>query len=1050
MWIVNLALRRPYTFIVMAIMIVLATPLALMRTPVDVLPSIDIPVISVIWNYNGLSAKEMTNRITAVHERVLTTTVNNIQHVESTTLPGTAVVKVFLQPGANVQTAIAQTVSSAQAIVRQMPQGATPPLVITYSASSIPVIQLGLSSKTLSEQSLADIALNFLRPQLITIPGAQVPFPYGGRTRVVAVDIDSKALMSKGLTPADVVNAVNAQNLVLPTGTAKMGQTEYRVDTNASADTIADISHIPLQTVNGATTYLGEVAAVRDGFSPQTNVVRQNGQRGVLVSILKSGDASTLKVVSDLKALLPKVVPTLPEGLTITPLFDQSVFVDAAVQGVIHEALIAAVLTAMMILLFLGNWRSTLIIAISIPLSIFTSLIALAALGETINIMTLGGLALAVGILVDDATVTIENIERHLHLGSGLHNAILEGAGEIAVPAFVSTLCICIVFVPMFFLTGVARYLFVPLAEAVVFAMLASYVLSRTLVPTMAMLLFRPQQASTGPDHSTSRFARIHHRFNHAFERLRASYIVLLSMLLVRRRFYAMCFLGFCVLSTGLVLALGRDFFPNADSGNIRLHMRAPTGYRIEETARLADQVERVVREVVPPDELGAIVDNLGQPISGINLSYSNAGTIGSLDGEILIALKPGHAPTQRYVETLRARLPERFPGAEFFFQPSDIITQILNFGQPAAIDVQVLGNDLASNMAIASRLMKKVRQIPGAVDAHVLQRNDQPTLVADMDRTRMQQLNLSAQNVAQNMLISLSGSAQTTPSFWVNPKTGVQYPLAIQTPQYDVGSVGDLLGTPVSAGRTGAPLQLLGNLVQVRTASEPAVITHFNIRPAIDLYVSVEGRDLGSVASEIDRIVSDARATLPRGTALTMRGQIETMRTSYLGLGAGVAMAIVLVYLLIVVNFQSWLDPLIIISAMPAALAGIAWMLFITGTHLSVPALTGAVMTVGVATANSILVVSFARQRLAAGAPPLTAALEAGATRIRPVLMTALAMIIGMVPMALGLGEGAEQNAPLGRAVIGGLLFATVSTLLFVPLVFAGVHARLARRRAR
>ncbi len=1050
MWIVNLALRRPYTFIVMAIMIVLATPLALMRTPVDVLPSIDIPVISVIWNYNGLSAKEMTNRITAVHERILTTTVNNIQHIESTTLPGTAVVKVFLQPGANVQTAIAQTVSSAQAIVRQMPQGATPPLVITYSASSIPVIQLGLSSKTLSEQSLADIALNFLRPQLITIPGAQVPFPYGGRTRVVAVDIDSKALMSKGLTPADVVSAVNAQNLVLPTGTAKMGQTEYRIDTNASADTIADISHIPLQTVNGATTYLGEVAAVRDGFSPQTNVVRQNGQRGVLVSILKSGDASTLKVVSDLKALLPKVEPTLPEGLTITPLFDQSVFVDAAVQGVIHEALIAAVLTALMILLFLGNWRSTLIIAISIPLSIFTSLIALAALGETINIMTLGGLALAVGILVDDATVTIENIERHLHLGTGLHDAILDGAGEIAVPAFVSTLCICIVFVPMFFLTGVARYLFVPLAEAVVFAMLASYVLSRTLVPTLAMLLFRPQQATAGPDHSTSRFARVHHRFNHAFERLRASYIVLLSLLLVRRRFYAMCFLGFCVLSTGLVFALGRDFFPNADSGNIRLHMRAPTGYRIEETARLADQVERVVREVVPPDELGAIVDNLGQPISGINLSYSNAGTIGSLDGEILIALKPGHAAAQHYVERLRALLPERFPGAEFFFQPSDIITQILNFGQPAAIDVQVLGNDLASNMAIASRLMKQIRHIPGAVDAHVLQRNDQPTLVADMDRTRMQQLNLSAQNVAQNMLISLSGSAQTTPSFWVNPKSGVQYPLAIQTPQYDLGSVGDLLGTPVSAGRTGAPLQLLGNLVQVRTTSEPAVITHYNIRPAIDLYVSVEGRDLGSVAGQIDRIVSDARATLPRGTELTMRGQIETMRTSYIGLGAGVAMAIVLVYLLIVVNFQSWLDPLIIISAMPAALAGIAWMLFVTGTHLSVPALTGAVMTVGVATANSILVVSFARQRLAAGAPPLTAALEAGATRIRPVLMTALAMIIGMVPMALGLGEGAEQNAPLGRAVIGGLLFATVSTLLFVPLVFAGVHARLARRRAR
>ncbi|MFB5148381.1 efflux RND transporter permease subunit [Burkholderia orbicola] len=1051
MWIVNLALRRPYTFIVMAIMIVLATPLALMRTPVDVLPAINIPVISVIWNYSGFSATEMTNRITSVHERILTTTVNNIQHVESTSLPGIAVVKVFLQPGANVQTAIAQTVSSAQAIVRQMPQGATPPLVITYSASSIPVIQLGLSSQTLSEQSLADIALNFLRPQLITVPGVQIPFPYGGRTRVVAIDLDPQALQAKGLTPADIVNAVNAQNLVLPTGTAKMGQTEYRIDTNASADTVADISNLPVQTINGATTYLREVAAVRDGFAPQTNVVRQNGQRGVLISILKSGDASTLKVVSDLKALLPKVIPTLPEGLTITPLFDQSVFVNAAVQGVIHEALIAAVLTAMMILLFLGNWRSTLIIAISIPLSIFTSLIALSALGETINIMTLGGLALAVGILVDDATVTIENIERHLHLGTNLHDAILEGAGEIAVPALVSTLCICIVFVPMFFLTGVARFLFVPLAEAVVFAMLASYVLSRTLVPTLAMLLFRPQQANTGADHSTSRFARIHHAFNHAFERLRAWYIVLLSILLVRRRFYALCFLGFCVLSTGLVFVLGRDFFPNADSGNLRLHVRAPTGYRIEETARLADQVERVIRETVPPDELGAIVDNLGLPVSGINLSYSNAGTIGTLDGELLIALKPGHRATGHYVETLRTLLPQRFPGVEFFFQPSDIITQILNFGQPAAIDVQVLGNDLASNMTIASSLMKKIRQIPGAVDVHVLQRNDEPTLLADMDRTRMQQLNLSAQNVAQNMLISLSGSSQTTPSFWINPRTGVQYPLQIQTPQYNLSSVDDLLGTPISAsGRTGTPLQLLGNLVQVRSTVNPAVITHYNIRPAIDVYVSVEGRDLGAVAGEIDRIVADARATLPRGTDLTMRGQIETMRTSYIGLGAGVAMAIVLVYLLIVVNFQSWLDPLIIISAMPAALAGIAWMLFITGTHLSVPALTGAIMTVGVATANSILVVSFARQRLAAGAPPLTAALEAGATRIRPVLMTALAMIIGMVPMALGLGEGAEQNAPLGRAVIGGLLFATVSTLLFVPLVFGGVHSRLARRRAR
>ncbi|KVD70663.1 RND transporter [Burkholderia sp. ABCPW 14] len=1054
MWIVNLALKRPYTFIVMAIMILLATPLALMRTPTDVLPSIDIPVISVIWSYNGLSAQEMTSRITSVHERTLTTTVGNIQHIESQTLPGIAIIKIFLQPGASTQTAIAQTVSAAQAIVRQMPQGATPPLIISYSASSIPVIQLGLSSQSMSEQQLADVAMNFLRPQLITIPGAQVPYPYGGRTRVISVDLDTQALMAKGLTPADIVNAVNVQNLVLPTGTAKIGQTEYRVGTNASPDTLAELNRLPVQTTGGATIYLSDVAHVRDGFTPQTNIVRKDGQRGVLVSVLKSGDASTLAVVNTLKALLPSVENTLPEDLKITPLFDQSVFVDAAIQGVIHEALIAAVLTAMMILLFLGNWRSTLIIAISIPLSIFTSLLALSALGETINIMTLGGLALAVGILVDDATVTIENIERHLHLGAGLREAILEGAGEIAVPALVSTLCICIVFVPMFFLTGVARYLFVPLAEAVVFAMLASYVLSRTLVPTLAMLLFRqhrPDADAAASAAKPSRFARFHHAFEHAFERLRAGYIVLLSVLLVRRRFYASLFLGFCMLSTGLVFALGRDFFPTVDAGNIRLHMRAPTGYRIEETARLADQVEQAIREAVPTAELGTIVDNLGLPVSGINLSYSNAGTIGTLDGEILIALKPGHASARRYVDPLRGLLPARFPGVEFFFQPSDIVTQILNFGQPAAIDVQVQGADPASNMAIASRLMKRVRTIPGAVDAHVLQRNDEPLLTADMDRTRMQQLDLSAQNVAQNLLISLAGTSQTTPSFWVNPKTGVQYPLTIQTPQYQVGSVGDLLSTPVSAnGRAGAPYQLLGNLVDIVPGVSPAVVTHYNIRPVIDLLVSVEGRDLGSVATGIGRVIDDARATLPRGTTITMRGQVETMRTSYLGLGAGVAMAIVLVYLLIVVNFQSWLDPLIIVSAMPAALAGIAWILFITGTHLSVPALTGAIMTVGVATANSILVVAFARQRLEAGAPPLTAALEAGATRIRPVLMTALAMIIGMIPMALGLGVGAEQNAPLGRAVIGGLLFATVSTLLFVPLVFAGVHQRLAKRRAR
>jgi multidrug efflux pump subunit AcrB len=787
---------------------------------------------------------------------------------------------------------------------------------------------------------------------------------------------------------------------------------------------------------------------VRQGFSPQTNVVRQNGQRGVLMSVLKNGDASTLAIVDSLKALLPGARATLPADLKITALFDQSVFVKAAVQGVVREALIAAALTAAMILLFLGNWRSTVIIAISIPLSILTSLIVLHALGETINIMTLGGLALAVGILVDDATVTIENIERHLHMGTPLHEAILEGAGEIAVPALVSTFCICIVFVPMFFLTGVARYLFVPLAEAVVFAMLASYVLSRTLVPTMAMLLMgHAHHAKEGA--KPNMFMRLYHRFDRGFERMRANYIVVLSTLLVRRRAFAIGFLGFCVLSTGLTFALGEDFFPTVDSGDIRLHFRAPTGTRIEETARLADQIEKVVRQVVPPEQLVTILDNLGLPYSGINLSYGNSGTIGTLDGEIQVALTEDHKPTQGYVDKLRAILPQRFPGVEFFFQPADIVTQILNFGLPAAVDVQIAGADQKGNFQIAAALMKKVRLIPGNVDTHIQEKLDEPTINLQMDRTRLQQLNLNANNVSQNLLVSLSGSSQTSPGFWFNSQNGVEYNLAVQTPQYKISSIDDLLRTPVSAAING-PTQLLGNLVSFQPGSQFAIVQHYNIRPVIDLYVSVEGRDLGAVSRQVDKLVNDARKTLPRGSTITLRGQVQTMRSSYLGLGVGVAMAIVLVYLLIVVNFQSWIDPLIIVSALPAALAGIAWMLFLTGTHLSVPALTGAIMTMGVATANSILMVSFARQRLTAGAPPLTAALEAGASRIRPVLMTAFAMIIGMIPMALGLGEGAEQNAPLGRAVIGGLLFATVSTLFFVPLVFAGIHGRLARRQER
>jgi multidrug efflux pump subunit AcrB len=1046
MWIVNVALKRPYTFIVMAILILLATPFAILTTPVDVLPDINIPVVSIIWSYTGLSSEDMANRITSVNERSLTTTVNDIEHIESQSLPGISIIKLFLQPNASIQTAIAQTVAVEQAQLKQMPPGATPPLVLSYSASSIPVIQLGLSSPTLSEQDLNDTALNFLRPQLVTIPGAQVPYPYGGKSRLVSVDLDTRALLAKGLTPSDVVNAFNAQNLILPTGTAKIGPKEYTINMNGSPATIAALNDIPVRTLNGATTYLREVAHVRDGFSPQTNVVRQNGQRGVLMSVLKSGSASTLSIVDTLKQILPTARASLPPDLTITALFDQSVFVKAAVQGVIREALIAAALTAAMILLFLGNWRSTCIIAVSIPLSILSSLLALHALGQTINIMTLGGLALAVGILVDDATVTIENIERHLHMGTNLHEAILEGAGEIAVPALVSTLCICIVFVPMFFLTGVAKYLFVPLAEAVVFAMLASYVLSRTLVPTLAMLLMGHAHKPK-PGQKPNPFMRIYHRFDAGFERMRATYIVILSTLLVRRRLFAIAFLGFCVASVGLVFVLGEDFFPTVDAGDIRLHMRAPTGTRIEETARLADEVEKVVRQVVPPDQLATILDNLGLPYSGINLSYSNSGTIGTQDGEIQIALKPDHKPTQIYIDKLRELLPQRFPGTEFFFQPADIVTQILNFGLPAAVDVQITGADQVGNFQIASSLMKQIRQIPGTVDTHVQQKLDEPTLNLAMDRTRLQQLNLNASNVAQNVLISLSGSTQTAPSFWFNNKNGVEYQVAVQTPQYQVSSIDELLRTPVSSTVNG-PTQLLGNLVQVTPNSQFAVVSHYNIRPVIDVFVSVEGRDLGSIATQVDKLVDQARAKLPRGSQIIVRGQVATMRSSFFGLGVGVAMAIVLVYLLIVVNFQSWVDPFIIVTALPAALAGIVWMLFLTGTHLSVPALTGAIMTMGVATANSILMVSFARQRLQAGAPPLTAALEAGASRIRPVLMTAFAMIIGMIPMALGLGEGAEQNAPLGRAVIGGLLFATVSTLFFVPLVFAGIHSRLARRK--
>ena len=1052
MWIVNLALRRPYTFIVMALLIVLATPLVLMRMATDIFPDINIPVISIIWNYSGLSAQQMGSRITGQTERVLTTTVNDIEHIESNSLAGIGIIKVFFQPGANIQTALAQITGITQTMLRQLPPGLTPPLVIKYSASSIPVVQLGLSSPTMSEQGLFDTAVNFLRPRLITVPGAAVPWPYGGKQRVISVDLDIPALQSKGLTPADIINAVNTQNLILPGGTTKLGATEFTVSVKGSPDTIEELNRLPvISPQNGATVYLGEVAHVRDGFSPQTNISRQDGRRGVLLSVLKNGSASTLQIVNSLRALLPAAASALPPDLKITPLFDQSLFVKAAIDGVMREGLIAAALTAAMILLFLGNWRSTLIIAISIPLSVLCAILALYALGETINLMTLGGLALAVGILVDDATVTIENIERHLHLGTPLEEAILEGAGEIAVPALVSTLCICIVFVPMFLLTGVARFLFVPLAESVVFAMLASYVLSRTLVPTLVMLFMR--HAKHGRSERPNAFERLYHRFDAGFERLRGAYVVVLSALLPRRRSFILAFLLFCLGSCGLYAVLGQDFFPSVDAGLIRLHFRAPTGTRIEETARIADRIETEVRKVIPADELETILDNLGLPYSGINLSYSNAGTIGTLDGEIQIALKPGHAPTQRYVETLRAQLPQSFPGVEIFFQPADIITQILNFGQPAAIDVQFRGANVYQSHRLASELQARIKRIAGAVDVHIQQRLDQPAKHFELDRAQLQRLGLSPNNVAQNLLLSLSGSGQTAPAFWLNPSNDVVYNLAVQAPQYTFSSLDSLLQIPVAGGLatgSGPAPQLMGNLVTVKPAHEQAIVTHYNIQSTIDLYVSVNRRDLGSVASEVQQAIDDMRSGLPRGTTISMNGQVQTMRSSFVGLAIGLAGAIVLVYLLIVVNFQSWLDPFIIITALPAALAGIAWMLFLTGTTLSVPALTGAIMTMGVATANSILMVSFARERLLQGAAPLSAALEAGTTRLRPVLMTALAMIIGMLPMALGLGEGGEQNAPLGRATIGGLLFATTSTLFFVPVVFASIHRWLAHRPSR
>src|ERR1700682_2497341 len=1045
MWIVKLALARPYTFIVFSLVLFLLSPVVLLRTPVDIFPSINIPVISVIWSFTGLAPSEMETRIVSIFERSLTTSVNNIEHIESQSLNGVAVVKVFLQPSADINGAISEVIAEAQVGLKQFPPGITPPLVLSYDASSVPILQLGLSGKGMSEQQLNDLGVNFIRPQLATIQGASVPIPYGGKVRQVMVDIDSHELMAKGLSPMDVVNAVNVQNVILPSGTAKIGRTEYNVGMNGTPSMVDSLNHIPVKVISGGTIYIQDVAHVRDGYAVQQNIVRQDGHRGVLLAVQKSGNASTLSIVSAIYSALPKIKATLPPELVITPQFDQSLFVRASLQGVVREAAIAALLTSLMILMFLGSWRSTLIIAISIPLSILTSLLALSALGQTINIMTLGGLALAVGILVDDATVTIENIERQMSTGKELHQAILDGAEQIAVPALVSTLSISIVFVPMFFLTGVARYLFVPLAEAVVFALLASYFFSRTLIPTLTMYLLRSEVERRKNPESGKRpgfFAGFHQRFEHGFESLREKYSNLLSLCLEHRRIFAACFIIFCLASLALVPLLGQDFFPAVDAGQIRLHTRAKTGTRIEDTASLNDQIERVIRQQIPASELAGILDNIGLPTSGINLSYSNSGTIGTADAEILISLQTKHHPTAQYVEKLREELPKAFPGTSFFFEPADIVRQILNFGLPASIDIQIVGPDLANNFAAASKIADQIRSVPGAVDVHIQHALDQPRLQYTVDRTRTQQVGLTARDVANNLLVSLSSSFQTTPNFWLNSKNGVVYSLAVQTPQYTIDSFDALGSIPVNAGNQTAP-QLFENLASMTRMDEPAVVSHLIVLTGGDIFASTQGRDMGAVGAEIAHITSAAQKQLPAGSTLVTRGQVATMHSSFVGLLGGLAFAIVLVYLLIVVNFQSWTEAFIIITALPGALAGICWMLFLTRTTLNVPSLMGAIMSIGVATANSVLVITFANELLADTKDAFRSALEAGSTRLRPVMMTALAMIIGMVPMALGLGEGGEQNAPLGRAVIGGLLFATIATLFFVPVVFAMVRGQ-------
>jgi multidrug efflux pump subunit AcrB len=1084
MWMVRLALRRPYTFVVFALLILIMGVFSIVSMPVDIFPNIDIPVITIAWQFTGLSADEVANRLVYINERNLTTTVNDIEHIESQSVVGRGIIKVFFQPHVDTAAAVAEITAISQSALRQMPPGTNPPFVIVFNASSVPILQLGLSGDGLDEQQLNDIATQAIRVQLATVQGAQTPYPYGGKQREVDVDLNMAALQSKGLSAADVVNAVSAQNVIAPAGTIKLDRFEYQVETNSAPRILNDLNNLPIKVVNGSVVYIRDVAHVNDGAPPQTNIVRVDGRRAVLMSIMKTGSASTLDIIRGIRAKLDYIKGELPPTLQIKAIADQSLFVEAAVAGVVREAIIAACLTAVMILLFLGSWRSTVIIAISIPLSILCSIILLYALHETINIMTLGGLALAVGILVDDATVAIENINRYLEEGVELEQAILDGSAQIAVPAFVSTLAICIVFVPMFLLSGVARYLFVPMAEAVVFAMLASYLLSRTLVPTMAKYLLREHDDAEVARKRSSRnpLTQFQLGFESAFESMRKNYLRLLTLCVDHSGAFLIIFLVFAVGSMAVLIPwLGQDFFPAVDAGQFKIHLRAHTGTRIEETAALCDRVENSIRSQIPANELATILDNIGLPYSTLNMSYSTSAPVGSYDADIQVQLTPDHHPTQQYVERIRKVLAEQYPGVMFYTAPVDIVTQILNFGLAAPIDIQIVGKNLNANRNLAERVLDKARYVPGVVDARIQQPFNEPNLLVNVDRTRAEETGLTQQNVAQSMLVALSGSFQTAPTFYLDPRTGVSYSVTTQTPQYGLDTMAALKslsvtgsGTVVQAGASNStfapgaslpstanaaftaapgsaakPVQVLGNLASITPGVEQAEVSHYDIEPVLDIYANVEGSDLGSVTRSLQRIVASHEKDLPRGSHFILRGQSETMYRSFIGLLAGLAFSILLVYLLIVVNFQSWLDPFLIISALPAALAGIVWMLFLTNTRLSVPALTGAIMCMGVATANSILVVSFAREQMQEMVGnPRQAALNAGFVRIRPVIMTAAAMIIGMIPMALGLGDGGEQNAPLGRAVIGGLLVATVATLFFVPAFFSFMHGRLERRR--